>query len=328
MPRGHLIRPSGAFGILSTGAFAVTGEGGVCPECCGEQPDPSGPCSCSQLVYADRTCGIPRDTTWTVRVAGSVTYANSEVRTLSGNATVISSIAAQTRTFDVTRTFAARACGGDVIIPTVPETAATFTDTAPGATNATLRLGYSITSNSSPFGGWAAGSTGQWAQTGTASYTPSANNLSMVSGAFGGVDGLNIAGFLNSAIDRIYASHEVAGDAKYAGLNLQGASSASVQSNFPVGYTSSEAGTLTLTRNACAYQARRVVAASFSGANISGSLRTDRSSSFSADYTITAQLLRCGSSGGALRGGPGREDPRVIEAAERLLRGCRGCGER
>lgn len=48
MPRGHLIRPSGAFGILSTGAFAVTGEGGVCPECCGE-PDggPSGPCECS-----------------------------------------------------------------------------------------------------------------------------------------------------------------------------------------------------------------------------------------------------------------------------------------
>jgi hypothetical protein len=264
-----------------------------------------------------------------VRVAGSVTYANSEVRTLSGTPTVLSSIAAQTRTFDVTRTFAAGTCAGDVIIPTDPETAATFTDTAPGATNATLRLGYAVSSNNPPFGGWSAGTGNQWAQTGTANYTPAVNNLSVVSGASsGGVQGLNITGFLNSATDRLYASHQGTGEGKYAGLNLQGPSSATVQASFPVGYTSSQSGTLTLTRNACAYEARRVVSASFSGANISGSLRTDRSSSFTADYAVTVQLLRCGSSGGALRGSTGPEDPRVIDAAERLLRGCKGCGER
>lgn len=52
---GHLIRPSGAFGILGSGALAVTGAGGNCPECCGE---PTGvPCLCSVDLGDDGLAG-------------------------------------------------------------------------------------------------------------------------------------------------------------------------------------------------------------------------------------------------------------------------------
>jgi hypothetical protein len=119
-----------------------------------------------------------------------------------------------------------------------------------------------------------------------------------------------------------YAAFESATTRFYGGARLLAASPAALQAQIPVGFSSSQSGSLTLNRTACTYTARRVFSASFSGAFISNpTLRVDRSGAFSGDYTITAQLVRCTAPGALI-------DPRVLDAAEQQLRRCVNCGDR
>lgn len=326
---GHLIRPSGAFGILSSGALAVTGTGGSCPECCGE---PTGvPCLCSVDLGDDGLAGYELGGGGLV-VSGSATLTSTALLAWEGytggggggtlcnvNGAVVTATLGSPFTNDVCDWQAQGATEGtndSISIGGVPYvrilsfglgfnafgevTNAALFNRPPGV----VRTG----SGNARRGSFLAGASG-------------GDGVSFPVGAFGpsfripGISLTCIANLLRATVAGVPPAVGGAGDA--------------VPNNF----------TPTVSLTGLAINAARGART----VTVSSTLRLTHTQVFprdtfrgweagfmSVDHSltsaITVRFAQCLPAG--LRSGVrGVTDPRVVDSAERLLRQCRGCGE-
>lgn len=341
-----VLREGGAIGLLPGGAIALYGPDGTCPTCCGGGGGgPVGPCACSPVNYIDGLCGVPDGSTpsfpaWTVTVAGSVTYRESVVQTLiGGGQRVLSDVPQTTRSFSVTRVIVGRQgrpqCAGVFAYPSGAEPRILWPQNAPAGpgrgVEPELSWAWGNANTAANEGnGWAAFYRSEWQSLGNPvqpSVTAPALGTQGVESLGGSIRGLAVFGGAGEAGFAMQGAARWvrAGVASFSQTLMAGTqTSQELRGLFNEGgYSASCSGDSGAERTECRHTFRHAASGTWTGRR--DGVVTDVG--FDASYSIVLQLIRCGQGFG---GGAGRapDDPRAVAEAERVLAGCRGCGER
>lgn len=339
---GAMIVRDGRVLVASSGKLAVCREDGTCPECCGDG-NPTGPCTCSPLVHADRTCGV-LDTTsgltaWRVTIEGEASYSNLAIN--HGSGVTLSDVAYQTRAFSFERLYLAGEadeCGGDYEFPASGDPSTVVFDQSATGVGAEgdfeLYVGGGASSTTSSGGspkGWALSGSqlATWARQGPDTYTAPDGPvllLTQLNDTAAGLLNIRAAGgSFRDMKDHVMGVWSAATEESIGQLYVGGQKSpADLGANYPYSFSSSHSGSVTLARTACRYTLTRVVAAQFAGRTaLPGG--TEEEAELAAEYRIVARLVECTEALAMMR--ERRADPRAVEAAEQVMRRCRGCGD-
>jgi hypothetical protein len=272
---------------------------------------------------------------WSIRIVGSVTYSEREENLTQGR--VLSDVPEQVRAFDVTTLVTGGACQSQGSAPRDLGTPITFVQNAPAGPGRrpqpTLRVS-ALAGNFSPSErqGWSLSALQQstFGRVGPSSYLAPAQNHVAMTALERFTQGLAMNG-ISPVVDTMAAvwlgGQDGAGEAVAQAFVESTRSMQELAGNYYVAFAGSGGdGTLSRSREGCLYVARRTFAVGFVG-RLGASEIVERRMNYAGGWSVEMQLVRC-VAGGSLRGSTGPEDPRVIDAAERLLRGCKGCGER